>query len=76
MKNELTPLLLPTSKASNRWGYSEYWFARARWAGNGPPYLKLNNGRVFYPVEETDQWFLEHGLINSTSEQSKEGETR
>lgn len=59
------------SEASNRYNYSKYWFQKSRWAGYGPPFLKIR-GKVLYPLEETDAWFKNHGLINSTSEFTKE----
>lgn len=54
-------------QANERYGYSRAWFQRCRWAGNGPPFLKFR-GKVLYPLEETDAWFKNHGLIGSTSE--------
>lgn len=47
-------------EASKRYGYSERWFINKRISGGGPPFCQLEqNGRVIYPVEETDRWFME-----------------
>jgi hypothetical protein len=55
-------------EASARYGYSRAWFQRSRWMGDGPPFLKIKNGRVLYPIDSTDQWFENHGLRFSTSQ--------
>lgn len=57
-------------KASKRYDYSCAWFQRARCMGDGPPFLKIR-GKVLYPLLETDEWFENHGLVNSTSEVKK-----
>lgn len=58
-------------EASARYGYSRSWFQRCRWAGDGPLFKKFR-GKVLYPLKETDQWFSDKGLIQSTSEFNKE----
>jgi len=67
VKKALPAFAIDEQQAAERYGLSRSWFQRARWAGNGPPYMKLQ-GRVLYPLEETDCWFKAH-LIRSTSEQ-------
>lgn len=54
-------------EASHRYGYSRQWFQRERWKGTGPKFVKINNGRVLYPILETDEWFASFGLKQSTS---------
>ncbi len=44
-------------EASAKYGPSVYWFRRARWAGGGPPFIKLA-GRVLYRVEDLDTFFF------------------
>lgn len=68
--NDLTRKYIDDKQAAYRYGYSRQWFQRARWAGNGPFYLKIGN-RVLYPLIETDLWFEEHGLRQHTSQLSK-----
>jgi hypothetical protein len=51
-------IYLSEKEAANRYSLSPHWFQRARWAGNGPSYIKVNgNGKILYPVESTDEWF-------------------
>lgn len=51
---------------AERYGKSRSWFQRARWAGNGPPYLKVGNS-VRYNIKVTDEWFNAR-VISSTSQ--------
>lgn len=45
-------------EASKKYGFSISWFQRERFNKTGPRFIKLNGkGKVFYPVEETDNWF-------------------
>jgi predicted DNA-binding transcriptional regulator AlpA len=37
-------------------GMSTAWFQRARWAGNGPPYVKVGRA-VRYRLDELVSWF-------------------
>lgn len=53
----MNKLYLNETEASHRYGYSKQWFQRERWKGTGPDYIKVNGGRVLYPVEKTDGWF-------------------
>jgi hypothetical protein len=66
MEETIQRLYISEKIASHRYGYSESWFQRSRWAGNGPKFLKIQ-GRVLYPLKETDTWFSQHGLRQSTS---------
>jgi len=61
-------LYLNETEASIRYGYSRQWFQRERWKGTGPQFLKINSGKVLYPLKETDEWFAAFGLQRSTSE--------
>jgi len=53
--------------AALRYSYSIAWFQRSRWAGDGPPFVKVK-GRILYPLEVVDKWFDDHGLRYSTSQ--------
>jgi predicted DNA-binding transcriptional regulator AlpA len=45
-------------EASYRYGYSQSWFQKVRYDGNGPAFVRLNGkGKVLYPVIEMDEWF-------------------
>lgn len=45
-------------EASQRYGYSQAWFVKARRQGYGPHYIQIMTfGRILYPVEDTDEWF-------------------
>lgn len=57
---------LTEQEASEQYGMSVHWYRRARWAGDGPRYLKLS-GAVLYPVSELDEFFAER-LVKNTSE--------
>jgi predicted DNA-binding transcriptional regulator AlpA len=61
-------LYINDKEASARYSYSRKWFQRARWAGDGPKYVKVR-GKVLYPLKETDAWFANHGLRQSTSQE-------
>lgn len=62
----ITKLYINEQEASTRYGYSKQWFQRARWAGTGPNFLKINS-KILYPLQQTDQWFASFGLRKSTS---------
>lgn len=51
-----TKINLNESEAAEQYGLSVHWFRRARWAGGGPPYIKLK-GRVLYRREDLDRFF-------------------
>jgi hypothetical protein len=57
-----------TEKEATAYGPSVHWFRRARWAGDGPKFIKLA-GSVLYPVTELDAFFNAR-LVKSTSEVS------
>ena len=71
--NGLEKKYIDEKQAVYRYSYSHAWFQRARWAGDGPKFIKIR-GKVLYPLQETDDWFSNHGLRLSTSEKiSKTG---
>ena len=55
-------------EAAERYGLSVHWFRRARWSGNGPPYVKMA-GRCLYPIADTDAYFASK-IRTSTSGQN------
>jgi hypothetical protein len=61
-------LYLNETEASVRYGYSKQWFQRERWKGTGPKFIKINGGKILYPIKETDEWFEAFSLKQSTSE--------
>jgi hypothetical protein len=69
-------IYLTEREASQRYGYSVQWFQRERWKGTGPQFMKINGGRVLYPVEHTDAWFASFGLKNNTCEKATKNESR
>lgn len=66
--NETKKLYINESEASLRYGYSRQWFQRERWSGTGPKFVKINKGKVLYPLEQTDKWFESFQCHQSTSE--------
>lgn len=49
-----------TKEASRRYGFSVSWFERKRSKKELPRYVKLEGkSTVYYPLDETDQWFLQ-----------------
>jgi predicted DNA-binding transcriptional regulator AlpA len=44
-----------TLEAARLTGLSMAWFERSRWAGTGPPYVKLERS-VKYPLDELHAW--------------------
>ena len=49
---------LSTKEASRRYGFSVKWFEMKRWKRLEPKAVKVaGKGRVYYPLEETDNWF-------------------
>ena len=67
MSDAVEKIYINEKEAVVRYGYSRAWFQQKRWAGNSPPYIKINNGGVRYPIRECDAWFSNHGLRTSTS---------
>lgn len=49
---------LSDKDASRRYGYSQSWFQFSRYSHTGPSFFKLQ-GKILYPLEETDHWFVE-----------------
>jgi len=58
--------LLDEKEVAKRLGLSVYWCRRARWAGNGPEFIKIN-GTVRYKPESLDK-FIEARVRKSTSD--------
>lgn len=65
---DIQKLYLNETEASSRYGYSRQWFQRERWKGTGPKFIKINGGKVLYPLQKTDDWFASFGLQQNTSE--------
>ena len=61
-------LYINETEASSRYGYSRQWFQRERWKGTGPKFIKINGGKILYPIKETDAWFASFVMQQSTSE--------
>jgi len=56
---------LSVKEASKRYGYSIHWFQARIFKKEKPSFLQLEGkGRIYYPVEETDQWFKDQLRIN------------
>lgn len=66
--SQVQKIYLNETEASQRYGYSRQWFQRARWKGNGPQFIKINGGKILYPLDDTDQWFQSFGCNKSTSD--------
>ena len=69
-------IYMSEAEASNRYGYCKQWFQRQRWLGTGPQFLKVNEGKILYPIDLTDEWFTNFGLQKSTSETQQTNKTR
>lgn len=67
MTTPIEKLYITEKEAVIRYGYSRAWFQRARWAGESLPFIKINGGRILYPIEKADEWFNNFGLKTSTS---------
>lgn len=63
---------LSEREASQLYGPSVHWFRRARWAGGGPEYIKLN-GLVLYQRRKLDEFFTAK-IVKSTSDASMRAE--
>ena len=68
MNTNIDKLYMTEKEAVLRYSYSRAWFQRARWAGNSSPFVKVNGGRILYPIVEADAWFQRLGLKTSTSQ--------
>ena len=51
-------------------GMSTAWFQRARWAGNGPPYVKVGRA-VRYRLDELIAWFEDRKRISTSNDQGE-----
>ncbi len=52
---------LTEKQASLRYGKSESWFQKRRYAKLPPFWNKFENtNRIYYPIKETDRWFIEN----------------
>ena len=70
--DKIQKIYLDETEASFRYGYSRQWFQRERWKGTGPKFIKINSGKVLYPIQATDEWFAAFGLQQSTSKNQNE----
>jgi hypothetical protein len=61
-----TPAYLTTQEAADVSGMTVSWFERARWLGDGPPYVKLG-AAVRYPVDDLHA-FMRARMRTSTTE--------
>lgn len=52
----MTKLAFNEREAAEIWGVSVAWLRRARWAGGGPPFIKLT-GKVLYLSEDLEHFF-------------------
>lgn len=56
---------LTDKESSKRYGYSIHWFQAKRSRKEKPSFIQIEGkGRIYYPVEETDQWFKDQLRIN------------
>lgn len=60
----VSKIYLTEEEAAYRYGYSRCWFSQNRWKKTGPMFIKVNDGKILYPVESTDNWFKENSKIN------------
>ncbi len=51
-------IYLSMEEAIKRYGYSRQWFYKKRWDNIGPKFIKIN-GKLHYPLKETDKWFYD-----------------
>jgi predicted DNA-binding transcriptional regulator AlpA len=52
-------------EAAYRYGYSQSWFRKRRREKKYPRFVKFpGKGKIFYPVNETDEWFRDN-IISS-----------
>lgn len=57
-------------QASCMTGLSVAWFQRARWSGEGPPYVKLGQA-VRYNIQTLLEWFEARTVASSSQPTSK-----
>ena len=70
MKDEA--IMISEKQAAERYPYSVHWFRRARWAGNGPKFIKMGNHRVGYRVEDLETYFNQFKSCQSTKDYEQE----
>jgi|GEM_PF-851932 len=68
-KSNSEPQYVRESEASRLTGLSPAWLRRARWAGNGPTFVKLAS-QVLYDKRDLFSW-LEERKVGSTSERQQ-----
>lgn len=52
-------------EASQRYGHSFSWFQKRRYELKEPKFIRLEGrGKVYYPLERTDNWFKEQFKID------------
>jgi len=51
-------------EASNFYGYSKSWFSLMRSKKKGPPFIKLKSGRIFYSMNQIEEWFKNQIELN------------
>lgn len=56
MKKILGHNYLSDKECENRYGYSKHWFIKRRYTKKPPTFIKIG-GRIFYDMDETDNWF-------------------
>lgn len=65
MKEILGIKYITSKEAAYRYGYSKSWFQQRRMNKFQPKFVKLQNkGKVYYPLNETDDWFKKN-IISS-----------
>ena len=63
---ESKQLFLSEKEVSARYSLSIPWLQRARWAGDGIPYVKINR-KVLYDVKTIDEWFSQRKTKNTSA---------
>jgi len=61
------PVYLTTHQAAEIINLSVAWLERMRWAGGGPPYVKLSKA-VRYPLDELNAWMRSRIRTSTTEE--------
>ncbi len=70
MKSQITEPLLTEDEAAHRLTLKVATLRRWRWAGNGPPFLKIGHAVRYDPADLTA--FIEAGRRTSTSDPGRE----
>lgn len=58
-------IFLTEGQASEIIPRSKFWFQKRRWAGDGPPYVKVG-GRVLYERQALIDWLRQHSRTSTT----------